>query len=100
MLTEAGLEQVRDEGFAVAARRGVRSGWIEAVEDEQVAFGVVECREFGNALEMIEGSERVHFVVFNLVPGDIPARAIGLHADGKVHGTEIVADRGYTGHER
>ena len=86
-------------GFAVAARWSAGDGGIEAVEDEEVALGVVECREGGDALEMVHGGEGVHLVVFDLVPGDVPAGMVGLDADGQIHGAEVVADGGQAGHE-
>ncbi len=48
---------------------------------------------------MVEGREGVHFVVVDLVPGDVPAGAVGLDTDGEVHGAEVVADGGQAGHE-
>jgi len=100
LLAEAGSKHAGDEGFAVAARWSAGDGGIEAVEDEEVALGIVECGEGGDALEMVHGGKGVHLVVFNLVPGDVPAGMVGLDADGQVHGAEVVADGGQTGHER
>ncbi len=100
LLAEAGLEQAGDDGFAVAARGCAGGGGVEAVEDEEVALGVVQGGEGGDALEMVHGGEGVHLVVVNLVPGDVPAGVVGLDADGEIHGAEVVADGGEAGHER
>ena len=98
-LAEARSYEVGD-GFAVAALRGCAGdGGVEAIEDEEVAFGVVQGRKGSDALEMIQRGEGVHLVVVDLVPGNVPAGVIGLDADGKVHGAEVVADGGEAGHE-
>ena len=55
LLAEAGLEQARDDGFAVAARGLAGGGGVEAIEDEEVALGVVHGGEGGDALEMVGG---------------------------------------------
>ena len=75
------------------------SGGVEAVEDEEVALGIVEGGKGRDALEMVHGGEGVHFVVFDLVPGDVPAGMVGLDADGEIGGAEVVADGGQAGHE-
>src|ERR1700677_4305360 len=92
LLPEGSSEQVGDDGFAVRARWCAGDGGIEAVEDEEVALGVVECGKGSVPLEVVHGGEGIHLVIFDLVPGDIPAGAVGLDADGKVCGTEVVAD--------
>jgi len=97
LLAEGGSEQVRD-GFAALARGSGGGGGVEAVEDEEIALRVVECWEGGDALEVIHGSENVHLVVFHLVPGDVPAGAVGLDSDREVHGAEVVADGRQAGH--
>jgi hypothetical protein len=94
LLAEAGSEHAREEGFAAWMRGLARGGGVEAVEDEEIALGVVEGRESGDALQVVRGGEGVHLVVFDLIPGDVPAGAIGLDADGEVHGAEVVADGG------
>jgi hypothetical protein len=48
---------------------------------------------------VVHGGEGFHLVVVNLVPGDVPAGMVGLDANGKVHGAEVVADGGEAGHE-
>src|SRR5438874_2014827 len=98
-LVEAGLEKVRDGAFS-ATDRGFGGGRrVETIEDEEIALGVVHGGESGDALELIEGGEGVHFVVVDLIPGDVPAGAIGFDADGEIHGAEVVADGGQAGHE-
>ena len=100
LLAEARPDQMRRCGFATwpwgSARRG---RGIETVDDEQIAFGVVECREGCNALEVIERGKRVHLVIVDLVPGDVPAGAVGLDANRQVHRAEVVADGGKTCHQ-
>src|SRR5580658_215118 len=81
------------------ARRRGGGGGVETVEDEEVALGIVQSGESGDALEMIHGSEGVHLVVFDVVPGDIPAGAVGLDASSKIHGAKVIADGGETGHQ-
>src|SRR5258708_30287171 len=83
----------------MAARGLAGEGWVEAIEDEEVAVGVVEGGKGGDGLEVVHGGEGVHVVVVNLVPGDVPAGEVGLDADGEVHGAEVVADGGEAGHE-
>src|SRR5258708_31378936 len=83
----------------MAARGLAGEGWVEAIEDEEVALGVVHGGKGGDALEVVHGGEGVHLVVVNLVPGDVPAGAVGLDADGEIHGAEVVADGGKSGHE-
>ena len=73
LLSEAGLEQAGDDGFAVATRGLAGGGGVEAIEDEEVALGVVHSGEGGYALEVVSGGEGVHLVVVDLVPGDVPA---------------------------
>lgn len=100
MLAETRAEQAGDDGFAVEARGRAGGGGIETIEDKEVALGIVECGEGGDALEMVHGGEGVHLVVVDLVPGDIPAGMVGLDADREIHGTEVVADGRETGHKR
>src|ERR1700733_2825533 len=93
---------MRDRRLAVVVRwcgGGRGDGRIQAVEDEEVALGVVEGGERGNAPEMVEGGEGFHLVVFDVVPGDVPAGAVGANAHGEVHGAEIVAYGGEASHE-
>ena len=98
-LAEAGSYEVGG-GFAAEALRGFAGdGGIEAIEDEEVALGVIEGGEGGYSLEMVEGREGVHLVVIDLVPGDVPAGTVGLDADRELHGAEVVADGGQAGHE-
>ena len=100
-LAEVGLEEAGDGGFAAVVLWGCAGGGgIEAIEDEEVALGVVECGEGGYSLKMVKGSEGVHLVVVNLVPGNVPAGAIGLDTNGQLHGAEVIADRRQAGHER
>ena len=99
MADEACADHVGDRGFAAAWSGFSGSGGVETVEDEEIALGVVEGWKGGDALEVIAGRKDVHFVVFDLVPGDVPAGMIGLDADGEVGGAEIVADGGQAGHE-
>jgi len=82
LLAEAGPEQAGDDGFAVTARGFAGSGGVKTIEDQEVALGVVEGGEGGDALKMVHGGEGVHLVVFDLVPGDVPAGAVSLDADG------------------
>lgn len=98
-LAKGGSEHVGNGGFTVAAWGCARGGGVETVEDKEVALGVVECGEGGDALEMVHGGEGVHLVVFDLVPDDVPAGAVGLDSNGEVHGAEVVADGGQAGHE-
>ena len=99
LLAEGGLEEAGDDGFAVAARGRAGGGGVEAVEDEEVALGIVHGGEGGDALKMIRGGEGVHLVVVDLVPGNVPAWMVGLDAHGEVHRAEVVADGGQAGHE-
>lgn len=99
LLAEAGLEELRDGAVVVEAVRRGSGGWVEAVEDEQVTFGVVHGGEGGDTLEVIEGGECVHLVVLDLIPGDVPAGVVGLDAVGQFHGAKVVADRGQAGHQ-
>lgn len=104
LLAEAGLEEMREEmrndEFAAVARGRGGSSRVETVEDEEVAFRVVHGRKFGDALQAVQRREGVHLVVFDMVPGDVPAGAVGTDADGEVHRAEVVADRRQAGHER
>ena len=100
LLAEAGPEQTGDVAFAMAARRFARSGGVKTIEDQEVALGVIEGGEGSDALKVVHGGEGVHLVVFDLVPGDVPAGAVGLDADGEIHGSEVVTDGGQAGHER
>jgi hypothetical protein len=100
LLSKVRLQKVGNGGFATGARGWAGGGWVQAIEDEEIALGIVECGKGGYTLEMIERGEGVHFVVVDLVPGDIPARVIGLDTNGKIHGAEVIADRRQTGHER
>ena len=74
-------------------------GWVEAVEDEEIALGIVHDVELGDALEVELGGEGLHLVVLDVVPGDEPAGAVGGDAVGELHGAEVVADGGQAGHE-
>jgi hypothetical protein len=98
LLAKTGLEEARERQFAVATRGRGRGG-VKAIEDEEVAFWIVQGWKGSDALEMVHGAEGVHLVVFNVVPGDVPAGAIGLDADGEIHGAKIVADGGKTCHK-
>ena len=100
LLTEAGLKEAGDGPAVVWTVGSVGRGGVEAVEDEEVALGVVHGGEGGDTAEMIEGGQGVHFIVVDLVPGDVPAGLVGADADGEVHGAEVVADAGEAGHER
>jgi hypothetical protein len=100
LLAEAGLEQVGDDGFAMATGGRARGGWVEAVEDEEVAFGVVHGGERGDALEVVHGSESIHLVVVHLIPGDVPTGVVSPDADGEFHGAKVVADGRKASHER
>ena len=82
LLAKAGLEEAWDGTAVDGPRRGVRKRGVEAIEDEEVALGVVHGGEGGDALEVVHGGEGVHLVVVNLVPGDVPAGAISGDADG------------------
>lgn len=96
---EVGAHEVGTGGFSVPDRgRGGHCG-IKSVEDEEIALGIVERRESRDALEVVLGSKGIHFFVFNLVPGDVPAGVVGLNSDRKIHGAEVVADGGQAGHE-
>src|SRR6266550_3186727 len=99
LLAEAGLKQAGDDGFAVATRGLAGGGGVEAIEDEEVALGVVHSGEGGDALKMVGGGQGVHLVVVYLVPGDVPPGLVGLDANWKIHGAEVVADGGEAGHE-
>ena len=100
LLAEAGLEKAGDDGFAVAAARNFAGdGWVETVENQEVALGIIESGKGGDPLQVVHGGEGFHLVVVDLVPGDVPAGMVGLDADGKVHGAEVVADGGKAGHE-
>ena len=55
LLTEVGLEESGDVGLAMAAWGSAGDGWVEAVEDEEVAVGVVHGGEGGDALYVVEG---------------------------------------------
>ncbi len=101
MRGESCLQKMRQSGFAaVALGRGAGRGRIETVEDEEVALRVVKGREGGYSLEMVERSEGVHLVVIDLIPGNVPARVIGLDTEGEIHGAEVVTDRREAGHKR
>src|ERR1700679_952169 len=100
LLAETGLGKMREQRLPAALRRCGGGGGVEAIEDEQVALGVVEGRESSDSLEMVDGGEGVHFVVLDLVPGDVPAGTVGLAAYREFHGAEVVADGGQASHER
>ena len=79
---EGGLEQVGLDWFAAVARgRGGGCG-VQAIEDEEVALGVVHGWKGGDALEVVDGGESFHLVVFNVIPGDVPAGVVGADTDG------------------
>ena len=90
-LVEAGLEKVRDGAFS-ATDRGFGGGRrVETIEDEEIALGVVHGGESGDALELIERGEGVHFVVVDLVPGEWTPVKITVQGDKAklfVHGSE------------
>ena len=77
----------------VAWGRGGGCG-VEAIEDEEVAIGVVHGGEGSDSLEVVAGGEGFHLVVFDLVPGHVPAGTVGADADVEVHGAKVVADGG------
>src|SRR5271163_4790846 len=81
LLAEVRLQKVGDDGFAAGVRGCDGGGRVEAIEDKEIAVGIVKCGEGGYSLEMIKRGESVHFVVVDLVPGDVPAGAIGLNAN-------------------
>jgi len=83
----------------VGAGFGGGDGGVEAVEDEEVAVGVVHGWEGGYALDVVERGEGVHLVVVEFVPGYVPAGVVLLDALVEVEGAEVVVDGGKAGHE-
>ena len=72
LLSDPGLEGLGDVAAARVDGRRRRFG-VEAIDDEQVAVGVVERGEGGDADGAIERRDGVGLVVVELVPGDVPA---------------------------
>src|ERR1700743_2566498 len=52
-LAEAGSEKAGADGFALADWGFAGVGGIESIEDEEIAFGVVECGECGDTLKVV-----------------------------------------------
>ena len=98
LLADPGAEAAGD-GLAVALAAGGFDGVVEAVENEQVAVGVVHSREGGDALDVEERGHGVHFVVIEFVPGGVPAGVVLFDAVLEFKGAEVVADAVDAGHE-
>ena len=77
---------------------GMASMWsrgrIEPVENKEITFRVIHRRKGSDPLQTVKWRESVHLVILNIVPGDVPAGAVGAHSDGQVKGSEVVANTG------
>src|SRR5882757_1978963 len=93
LLADGGLKEPGDELSQTAGRSG-RGGWVQTVEDEQIAVRVVHHGKGSDALEPVERGERFHFVVVDLVPCGVPAGVVCGDTDSEIHCSEVVADRG------
>lgn len=52
-LAEAGSEKAGADGFALAHWGFAGVGGIESIEDQEIAFRVVECGECGDTLKVV-----------------------------------------------
>ena len=75
LLAERGAEAAGDWLFVVRVWRLGACG-IQLIENQQIAVGIVHRREFGDSFERVLKVHGVHLVVFELIPGDVPARIV------------------------
>src|ERR1700754_3102922 len=94
LLAKARLKQPGNGRPALMAWRRLTRSRVEAVKNKQVTLRIVHSGKCRDTLEVIQRRERVHLVVINLVPGDIPAGPVRLNAHCQIHRAEVVADRG------
>lgn len=99
LLAEFGLERFGDVAFVGSDLPGGLLG-VEAVDDEQVAVGVVERGEGGDADGVVERRDVGGLVVVELVPGDVPAGVVFGDALIEIERAEVVVDGMQAGHER
>ena len=98
LLADLRLERLGDVAAARVDGRSGRFG-VEAVDDKQVAVGVVERGEGGDANGLVERRDGVGLVVVELVPGDVPAGVVFGDALIEIECAEVVVDGGQAGHE-
>lgn len=73
---------------------------IEPVEDHHIPVRIVHGREGGNPHGLIQGGDRLHVLIFELVPGNVPARTVKLDPLVQIQGPELCIDGGQPRHQR